>query len=638
MLYPVCRTCERAVAPDGERGMFRDLSTSTKLLLLCGLFILSLAVTTYSLVTEKQIAIQFARKELIGSQYIAALRPTYEVVLAQQGERGTVALIRTDELIRVLTSGRAGSAVGLETAELEQALVKALRDLPLTMAESANGNDPVQNVLAKARSLIVRAADDSNLTLDPDIDSYYLQTIVTTKLPAWLAQLARMQALFSRSVPSGTSVEEHRVRFQVLEGVLQSLLDDTAEDLKAAFRGNNGDSVKKATEGALYAAIAASRSYLDDLKAGMNDSPADPASDLLDRSFARATSSATAAWTAVQGELDRILRQRIDGLLARLRGGVGATGVLAALSLLVAYLTLRYIVTPLRRLEAVATNVRETKDYRLRVNYDGKDEIGQVAVAFNDMLSELSAAREREKAEQTELARTSKLMTIGAMTASIAHEVNQPLAAVVTNSNAALRWLANQEPNLDEARAALKRIIDNGHRASKVIGSIRAMFKKDLAERTRFNVNDLAREVLLLAQDSLQTHQVTLRTELREGVPEVLADRVQLQQVLLNLIINGAEAMAGVTDRERLLQVSSAVHDADGVVITVTDSGTGIDPKDINQIFEPFYTTKASGMGMGLAICRSIVESHGGRLWVTPANPCGTAFHVAMPGYMVGEG
>ncbi|WP_162918843.1 sensor histidine kinase [Taklimakanibacter deserti] len=618
--------------------MFRDLSTSTKLLLLCGLFILSLAVTTYSLVTEKQIAIQFARKELIGSQYIAALRPTYEVVLAQQGERGTVALIRTDELIRVLTSGRAGSAVGLETAELEQALVKALRDLPLTMAESANGNDPVQNVLAKARSLIVRAADDSNLTLDPDIDSYYLQTIVTTKLPAWLAQLARMQALFSRSVPSGTSVEEHRVRFQVLEGVLQSLLDDTAEDLKAAFRGNNGDSVKKATEGALYTAIAASRSYLDDLKAGMNDSPADPASDLLDQSFARATSSATAAWTAVQGELDRILRQRIDGLLARLRGGVGATGVLAALSLLVAYLTLRYIVTPLRRLEAVATNVRETKDYRLRVNYDGKDEIGQVAVAFNDMLSELSATREREKAEQTELARTSKLMTIGAMTASIAHEVNQPLAAVVTNSNAALRWLANQEPNLDEARAALKRIIDNGHRASKVIGSIRAMFKKDLAERTRFNVNDLTREVLILAQDSLQAHQVTLRTELREGVPEVLADRVQLQQVLLNLIINGAEAMAGVTDRERLLQVSSAVHDADGVVITVTDSGTGIDPKDINQIFEPFYTTKASGMGMGLAICKSIVESHGGRLWVTPANPCGTAFHVAMPGYMVGEG
>jgi len=619
--------------------MFRDLSTSTKLLLLCGLFVLSLAVTTYSLVTEKQIAIQFARKELIGSQYIAALRPTYEVVLAQQGERGTVALIRTDELIRVLTSGRAGKAVGLETAELEQALVEALRDLPLTMAESTNGNDPVQNVLAKARNLIVRAADDSNLTLDPDIDSYYLQTIVTTKLPAWLAQLARMQALFHRSAPSGTSVEEHRIRFQVLEGVLQSLLDDTANDLKSAFRGNNGDSVKKATGGALYTAIAASRSYLDDLKAGMHDSgAADPASDLLDQSFARATSSATAAWTAIQGELDRILRQRIDGLLARLRGGVGSTGVLAALSLLVAYLTLRYIVTPLRRLEAVATNVRETKDYRLRIAYDSKDEIGQLAVAFNDMLSELSSAREREKAEQTELARTSKLMTIGTMTASIAHEVNQPLAAVVTNSNAALRWLANQEPNLDEARAALKRIIDNGHRASKVIGSIRAMFKKDLAERTRFNVNDLAREVLLLAQDSLQAHQVTLRTELRDGVPEVLADRVQLQQVLLNLIVNGAEAMAEVTDRERLLQVSSDFHGADGVVITVTDSGTGIDPKDVNQIFEPFYTTKASGMGMGLAICRSIVESHGGRLWVTPAHPSGTVFHVAIPGSMVGEG
>jgi C4-dicarboxylate-specific signal transduction histidine kinase len=307
------------------------------------------------------------------------------------------------------------------------------------------------------------------------------------------------------------------------------------------------------------------------------------------------------------------------------------------LSILVAYLTYRHIVNPLKRLESLATKVRETKDYRWRIDHQSEDEIGHLAAAFNDMLSELSLAREREKTEQAELARASKLTTLGAMTASIAHEVNQPLAAVVTNSNAALRWLANREPDLDEARAALKRIIDNGHRASKVVGSIRAMFKKDPAERTRLNVNDLAREVLLLAQDNLETHQVTVHTDLRDEVPEVLADRVQLQQVLLNLIVNGAEAMAALADRERLLRVSSDMHDSDGVIITVADCGAGIDGKDINQIFEPFYTTKASGMGMGLAICKSIVESHGGRLWVTPAEPCGAAFHIALTGLKVGE-
>jgi signal transduction histidine kinase len=617
--------------------MFRTLSTSTKLLVLCGLFILSLAVTAYSLVAEKRIAIQFTKKEIVGSQYIATLRPVYDVTLARQGEQGTVALIRTDELVRVL-SQRAGAADGLQTTELEQALAQALRDLPPSAPQAPTDPDPVLDVLAKARTLILRAADDSNLTLDPDIDTYYLQTIVTTKLPEWLAQLAQMRALFGGSAAPDASAEGHKVRFQVLEGVLQATLDDTANELEAAYRGINGTRVKETTGGAVATAIAATRSYLDALRAYMNDgSAADPGSDDLDHNFTNAVSSATTAWTAIQIELDRDLQQRIDGLLSRLYSGLGLTSALGLLSILVAYLTYRHIVHPLKRLESVATRVRETKDYRWRIDHQSDDEIGHLAASFNDMLSELSLAREREKAEQAELARTSKLTTMGAMTASIAHEVNQPLAAVVSNGNAALRWLANREPDLDEARAALKRIIENGHRASKVVGSIRAMFKKDPAERTSLNINDLAREVLLLAQDNLDTHGVTVQTDLRDDVPEVLADRVQLQQVLLNLIGNGAEAMAEVTGRERLLRVSSDMHDGDGVIITVADCGAGIDAKDIGQIFEPFYTTKASGMGMGLAICKSIVESHGGRLWVTPVEPCGAAFHMALTGLKVGE-
>jgi C4-dicarboxylate-specific signal transduction histidine kinase len=248
------------------------------------------------------------------------------------------------------------------------------------------------------------------------------------------------------------------------------------------------------------------------------------------------------------------------------------------------------------------------------------------------MLSELSAGREREQSEQAELARITKLTTVGAMTASIAHEVNQPLAAIVTNGNAALRWLANQEPDVEEARAALKRIVRDGHRASEIIGGIRAMFKKGHGERTRLKINDLARDVLLLAHASLESHQVSVRSELREDLPDVLGDRVQLQQVLLNLIINGAEAMASVTDRPRLLRLSSDMHGVNEVIMTVADSGTGIDPEDMRRIFEPFYTTKASGTGMGLSICRSIIESHGGKLWATSLHPHGTAFHATMVG------
>lgn len=616
--------------------MFRNLSTSTKLLVLCGLFVISLAVTTYSLVTEKQIAIEFARKELIGSRYIAAVRSIYGEILAQQGKQSLPATGRaiSDELARVLSSGGTGAADALHTTELEQVLLLALSDLP-----SGDGDDPVPDVLAQAQSLILRAGDGSNLALDPDLDSYYLQAIVVTKLPAWLGRLAEMRALFNGSAAGNISAEEHKVRFQVQEGILLSILDDTRSNLNAALRGNLDGSLKTAVDGSLETAIAASRTYLDTLRAGMIDNrPAGPGSDLVDQSFANAVGHATTTWMIAQDELDRLLQLRIDGLLARLRGGLGLTGALAALSLAVAYMTYRHIVKPLKRLETVARTVRETKNYRLRMNYDSRDEIGQLAAAFNDMLSELSAAREREMTEQAELARSTRLTTIGAMTASIAHEVNQPLAAVVANSNAALRWLANREPDLDEARAALKRIVRDGHRASEVIGSVRAMFKKERSERTWLNVNDLAREVLLLAHGSLETHQVAVRSELCEEVPGVLADRVQLQQVLLNLIVNGAEAMASVTDRERLLRVSSEVQDADCVVITVTDSGTGIDLKDVDRIFEPFYTTKANGMGMGLPICRSIIESHGGRLWATPMHPNGTAFHISMTGSKVGNG
>lgn len=601
--------------------MFRNLSTSAKFLILCGIFVVTLGVTTYSLVAEHRIAIDFARKELVGNRYVAAIRPVYDAILRDRGKQGAPALQPrfADELVKWLSAAAAETKGAFQTAELSQPLEDALRDLAARTAEGAETGDMALDALARARRLLARIGDDSNLTFDPSIDSYHLQDIVVIKLPAWLGRLAELRILANERSP--ISELQRKVHLSVLEGLVLSGVDEIETDLAAAYRGNPGGALRNAVDGGFAAMTSAARAYVTGLNPGAVDDP----------SYANAVSSAVAAWRTAQGELDRLLEARIADLDARLHGSIALIGALTALSLLIAFLTYRHIVKPLERLESVARTVRETRDYRLRADHDSNDEIGRLASAFNDMLSELSRAREREASEQAELARVSRLTTVGAMTASLAHEVNQPLAAIVANGNAALRWLANREPDLDEARAALKRIVKDGHRASEVVTSVRAMFKKDRSERIGLDVNDLIREVLYLAHGGLQQHRVSELTDLREGLPQVVADRVQLQQVLLNLVNNGAEAMAQVDGRERLLLVTSNLADDGGVLLTVADSGAGIDPENRERIFEPLFTTKESGMGMGLAICRSIVESHGGRLWMTPREPHGVAFHVFLP-------
>jgi signal transduction histidine kinase len=217
-----------------------------------------------------------------------------------------------------------------------------------------------------------------------------------------------------------------------------------------------------------------------------------------------------------------------------------------------------------------------------------------------------------------------------ATTAAIAHEVKQPLAAMVMSANAGLRWLKRPEPNLDEVQAALERIVRDGHRANEVIANVRAIFGKDRREKTRVNVNTLIGEVLGLIQEELESRRISVRNELIDGLPEVMAERVQLQQALLNLVMNAVDAMSAVTGRERRLTVKSQL-DVHGVRIAVEDSGTGIDRGYVDRIFDYFFTTKPYGMGMGLSICRSIIESHGGRLWFSSRSSHGTTFYVQLP-------
>lgn len=221
-------------------------------------------------------------------------------------------------------------------------------------------------------------------------------------------------------------------------------------------------------------------------------------------------------------------------------------------------------------------------------------------------------------------------MTGDTVSASIAHEVNQPLSAMINNAGAGLRWLDRAPPDLDEAKAAFKQIVVDGHRAGAVIGSIRAMFKKNVSTRTFLDINELIGEALGLVRGELQTHRVSVQAEPDERLPRVKGDRVQLQQVLLNLITNAIESMAA-SDGARVLGLYSEVQSSSGVMVSVKDTGTGVDPKDIDRIFNPLFTTKSHGMGMGLSICRSIIEAHEGRLWVAPNTPHGTVFHFILP-------
>jgi len=269
-----------------------------------------------------------------------------------------------------------------------------------------------------------------------------------------------------------------------------------------------------------------------------------------------------------------------------------------------------------REVERLLTNIRER---------------ARVEDVLREQLTERKQAEEALRDAQAELAHVTRVMTMGELTASIAHEINQPLAAVVTNANAGLRWLAGPIPNLSEAREALARITRDGKRASDVIGRIRALVKKSSTEKAGLDLNEAIQEVVVLVQSEIQKSEVTLQMELAIDLPQILGNRVQLQQVILNLVMNGIEAMSAVTDRSRDLLIRSCKYESDKVLVAAQDSGIGIDSQNLEKIFDAFYTTKSQGMGMGLAISRSIIEDHGGQLWTVPNNGPGMTFAFALP-------
>jgi PAS domain S-box-containing protein len=239
---------------------------------------------------------------------------------------------------------------------------------------------------------------------------------------------------------------------------------------------------------------------------------------------------------------------------------------------------------------------------------------------------------------RAELAGVTRRMAMGEMAASIAHEIKQPLTAIVANGNAGLRWLSNATPDIERARSVLKRIVNDTHHASEVIDSIRSMFKNENQAKTPQDLNKVIREALALVRVEVENQRVSICTELSAELPQVPANQVQLRQVIVNLIMNAIDAMSTVKDRARVLRIKTEVHKLNGVLTTVEDSGTGIDPENLDRIFDTFFTTKSHGMGMGLSICRSIIEAHGGRMWVSSGASCGAVFNIQLPTFKSGTG
>jgi C4-dicarboxylate-specific signal transduction histidine kinase len=262
-----------------------------------------------------------------------------------------------------------------------------------------------------------------------------------------------------------------------------------------------------------------------------------------------------------------------------------------------------------------------TRDEDGRLEY-----IGAVQDVTARRLSELALGK-----AQSELAHVARVTALSTLTASIAHEVNQPLSGIITNASTCLRMLAADPPDVDGARETARRTIRDGNRASDVIARVRALFTKKGSPTESVDLNEATREVIALSLSELQRNRVVVRTELANDLPPVMGDRVQLQQVILNLFLNASDAMSSVDDRPRQLVIRTERDEGDRVRLTVQDAGVGLDPDHVKNLFEAFYTTKSGGMGIGLSVSRSIVESHHGRLWATPNDGPGASFSFSIP-------
>jgi signal transduction histidine kinase len=335
----------------------------------------------------------------------------------------------------------------------------------------------------------------------------------------------------------------------------------------------------------------------------------------------------------VEANFDRIYRQLFDTAVKILVSQGIQTFVVSFFILLIVH----RLIT--RHLTEIASSLRgydlHGPQIRLRLERSPPrqaDELDSLVAAFNDMFARLKNADDHLRDSERQLAHANRVATVGQLSASIAHEVNQPITGAIMNAHAALRSLGADPPRIDVARAAIERILRDGNRAGDVIERVRALIKKAPARRDVIDFNEAVVEIMRLAQGEVARRRVSVQTRLADDLLQVAGDRVQLQQVILNLIINAAEAMGAVPEGSWHLTITTDRADGGEVLVAVQDSGPGIDPSHLDRIFDAFYTTKVSGLGMGLSISRSIIEAHGGRLWAT-SGPQGALFQLTLPAW-----
>lgn len=374
--------------------MFKDLRAGTKFLILCGVCLVLTSVATYALLVEKQIAINFARSELVGSKYLALLRPIFVAVLktetnAQLADPNNAL---ASEFVASLSRADTETAGILHIEDPVKALAATLRDLNANTTAGIPTGEAYLAALKNLRELAARIGDDSKLTLDPVLDTYHVGNIVVTRLPTALEELGNAQ-LLTRTPQAANDPVDRKARLIALDTLLRANMNGVTNDLRAAQRGNPDGRLRQLVDPAITSLAMDTSAYLDTLRTFV-DSGADNAKP--DASYAGAVNGALGAWDIAQKQLDQLLLERIDDLNRQRLISLIVIGVLGMLGLLIALLTYRDMIVPIKRLAELANTIRETKNYGLRFNYESRDEIGRLAGAFNEMLGELSVARERE--------------------------------------------------------------------------------------------------------------------------------------------------------------------------------------------------------------------------------------------------
>lgn len=401
--------------------MFRNLATSTKLILLSGTFVVAIIVAIYSLVAEKQIAIEFAKKELAGVAYLERLRDVYSYVLkipatgvagenapTLQKALGSLALAEA-EAIRISTSQKSAPSSGLGTASLARSLRETLQELGSDGQDETAEASLTVDALSEAQKLATQVGDESNLALDPDLDSYYLQDTAVRQIPRLLGQIGEAQIRLRSA--SGSFSREDTANFLVLAGMARATMEQIRKNLESAYRASPDGQLRPEIERVMAKMVTSAKSYFGAVTQDL-DNAASVNTRVRDTLYKKSVHNAMVGWTANQAALKRALDTRVGSLLSKLTLSLLLTGGLAALSLLIAFLTYRHIVGPLARLRSLAEEVGATKDYSRRIDYDSSDELGRLATSFNDMLSELDRTNQREIAEQAEKSTRTRLSTL----------------------------------------------------------------------------------------------------------------------------------------------------------------------------------------------------------------------------------